>query len=118
MTLSEFLAVSVALVILCFTLTSSEPTTVKYTYNSSDLSFLSIGIQFPARSCVSLGYMASYEDDERVGELKWFSGLYDQHRWLNRIGKLENQHCRTDMEIYIRNLHNGTSWATKSNVKY
>ncbi|CAH1112271.1 unnamed protein product [Psylliodes chrysocephalus] len=91
---------------------NSEPTTSKYTYNSSDLSYLSNGIQFPVAES-DIEFLAEDSGAENGSQILWFSRLYDHHRWWNRLEKLENPLCKSDMMVYLRELGNGTSWAVK-----
>ncbi|XP_060525522.1 nose resistant to fluoxetine protein 6-like [Cylas formicarius] len=92
----------------------SEPTTAKYTYNSSDISYLSNGIQFPVFSERSDNLIVEYNGAEGVSEMKWFAGLYDQHNWFDRLDKIPEKTCKEDMAVYLFNLLNGTSWAAKA----
>lgn len=80
-------------------------------YNSSDLSYLSNGIQFPVPAQLEADFA---EDHEKMPDLKWLATLFDHHGWSKRLEPLENRHCAEETRIYLENLKNGTSWATKS----
>lgn len=106
--LRNFLSVGVILLV-------SQAESTRYSYNSSDLSYLSNGIQFPVPPSESQNIMAedpSYLD--HVSVIRWLSGLYDHLKWGRLIKVLNNTKCRDDMTTYLEELQNGTSWATKS----
>ncbi|XP_056631522.1 nose resistant to fluoxetine protein 6-like, partial [Diorhabda sublineata] len=86
--------------------------TPKFTYNSSDLSYLSNGIQFPVPDGESQ-YFNETSDFENVSQFQWFSKLYDHHTWWNRLETITNNACKSDMMVYLTELSNGTTWAIK-----
>lgn len=90
----------------------SESTTVKYTYNSSDLSYLSNGIQFPVAESEILELTRDNTTDE--SQFRWFSQLYDHFNWWPHLDKLKDPRCKDDMITYLKELRNGTWWALKS----
>lgn len=100
--------------VLCFLMVlgaKSQQTTKTILYNSSDLSYLSNGIQFPVPGLLEAGQA---DVNEKMPDLKWLTSLFDHHMWENRLSTIKNEHCSQDMKIYLENLINGTSWATKS----
>lgn len=89
---------------------------VKYvSYNSSDLSYLSNGIQFPAPNSDDVITVQLANKENLLPEMEWFGKLYNHFYWENQISVLEDEQCRKHMNEYIRGLRNGTSWASKSN---
>lgn len=88
---------------------SSKKTTL---YNSSDLSYLSNGIQFPVPAPLEANSVD--DNDQKMPDIKWLTTLFDHHEWILRLKTIKNQNCSYDMTVYIENLKNGTSWATKS----
>ncbi|CAG9863934.1 unnamed protein product [Phyllotreta striolata] len=84
----------------------------KFTYNSSDLSYLSNGIQFPANEG-DVDAPAGDNSSENGSQFQWFSRLYDHHKWRNRLDGLDNPLCKSDMMVYLRELANDTTWAVK-----
>ncbi|CAH1155134.1 unnamed protein product [Phaedon cochleariae] len=97
--------------IWCASRIVSNPTTAKYTYNSSDLSYLSNGIQFPVD--LEMQALVQQTDYEEVSQNQWFSRLYDHYGWWRNLRKIEDSPCKEDMAIYLAKLDNGTSWALK-----
>ncbi|KAL3277718.1 hypothetical protein HHI36_013061 [Cryptolaemus montrouzieri] len=91
-------------VYLCLLVTFSnialaEPTTtIRYVYNSSDLSYYSNG---------------DIEEHKTRPDMMWFRDLYDHHKWNKYAKMLEDSRCKEDLLTYITELYNGTSWATK-----
>ncbi|CAH0559437.1 unnamed protein product [Brassicogethes aeneus] len=80
-------------------------------YNSSDLSYLSNGIQFPVEPSDLHGSVAG--ENLRTAEMDWLHGLYDHLKWQKNLKALDEGKCREEMTVYILELLNGTSWATK-----
>lgn len=95
-------------VIVC----DNENSTEKFLYNSSDLSYLSNGIQFPV-SGMEIRALKQEDTPSNVFQIQWFTGLYDHHKWWNNLEGLSAE-CRNDMTVYLRELINGTYWANKS----
>lgn len=94
---------------------SSESTTIRYVYNSSDLSYFSNGIQFPAPdNDLTNPIVGELENQEKRPDMLWLRDLYDHHKWIGYVNQLNNTQCKKDLLTYIRELYNGTSWATKS----
>ncbi|XP_025833291.1 nose resistant to fluoxetine protein 6 [Agrilus planipennis] len=88
------------------------------TYNSTDLSYLSNGIQIPiAMASASDPVIEETPDSsaKRLPEMEWLRGLYNHHNWESRLHSVENINCRTDMRLYLNELNNGTTWAIKMN---
>ncbi|KAJ8983899.1 hypothetical protein NQ317_006703 [Molorchus minor] len=110
--MSRFLFTFCATVVWCTAGTTPEPTTVKYTYNSSDLSYLSNGIQFPVAEADTQPSVAE-DGQEHASEMQWLTALYNHHRWRKLLDNLENRECKDDMAVYLEELHNATSWAEK-----
>lgn len=103
----------VLVLVPCVLRIQGEPTTINNNnYNSTDLSYLSKGIQIPADAQVNDPDQGT--EELSIADMKWFSGLYDQHQWLGRVLTLESKDCEENMEVYIRQLHNGSLWAAKS----
>ncbi|XP_072384024.1 nose resistant to fluoxetine protein 6-like [Diabrotica undecimpunctata] len=90
----------------------SNATNVKYTYNSSDLSYLSNGIQFPVDES-DIEILGQDKIFSNGSQFWWFSRLYDHYKWWKRLEDLDNVSCRSDMMVYLKELVNGTSWALK-----
>lgn len=111
--MSRFVALVCATVIWCAARTTSEAASVTYTYNSSDLSYLSNGIQFPVAES-EVQPLLGEDTRLNISEMQWFSGLYDHFKWWTHLNGLDNERCRRDMMIYLKQLGNATSWATKS----
>lgn len=88
------------------------------TYNSSDLSYLSNGIQFPVPTTEEADPILEEVAQEDLPEMEWMSRLYDHHRWDQYLNVLSNTRCRDDMVVYLAALDNGTSWAAKSQYLY
>nr|XP_023029377.1 nose resistant to fluoxetine protein 6-like isoform X1 [Leptinotarsa decemlineata] len=110
--MSQFVVFIGVTVIWCASGSSSDPTTVKYTYNSSDLSYLSNGIQFPVAEN-EVQPLLNQDNFENVSQIQWFSRIYDHHKWRDHLGEVDNQKCKDDMITYLRELANTTSWAVK-----
>ncbi|XP_022900525.2 nose resistant to fluoxetine protein 6-like [Onthophagus taurus] len=92
---------------------TSLSSTPKYvSYNSSDLSYLSNGIQFPAPEATEVPTV-DLREIENLSEMEWFDRLYDHHYWGDRVKLLSDPLCQKDMGIYLEALKNGTSWAAK-----
>lgn len=107
--------VLLAFVLLC----NAARTTVPYaTYNSSDLSYLSNGIQFPVPTTEEADPILEEVTQDDLPEMEWMSRLYDQHRWDQYLDVLSNTRCRDDMVVYLAALDNGTSWAAKSQYTF
>lgn len=101
----------------CLATVSSDPvTTVRYSYNSSDLSYLSNGIQFPVApsDLSSAQELVINHQNDKISEMEWISRLYDHFKWQQSLKSLNNSECQSDVATYIRALKNGTTWATKS----
>ncbi|KAJ8919186.1 hypothetical protein NQ315_012174 [Exocentrus adspersus] len=101
-----------ATVIWCTARTTSEAATVTYTYNSSDLSYLSNGIQFPVAES-EVQPLLGNDTYQNLPQMQWFSGLYDHFKWWTHLKGLDSERCRSDMMTYLQELSNATSWATK-----
>ncbi|CAH1976900.1 unnamed protein product [Acanthoscelides obtectus] len=87
---------------------------VLHTYNSSDLSYLSNGIQFPVSDAEVVSLLEHANDN--VTQQQWFAGLYDHHKWkvgLDRVDEVDGVGCNRDMRTYLEELRNGTMWAVK-----
>lgn len=82
-------------------------------YNSSDLSYLSNGIQFPAPS-ESAENNTRKEIPFNATVMESISRLFDHHVWEPRIFALPEGDCRKDLIVYLDNLKNDTAWAAKS----
>lgn len=100
-----------AFVIFCDAARTTEP---YVSYNSSDLSYLSNGIQFPAPTTEETDPILEEVTQEDLPEMEWMNRLYDHHRWDQYLNVLSNTRCRDDMVTYLAALDNGTSWAAKS----
>lgn len=102
--------------VIAFALSSDAArTTERYeSYNSSDLSYLSNGIQFPVPTTEETDPILEEVTQEDLPQMEWMSRLYDHHRWDQHLGVLSNTRCRDDMVTYLAALDNGTSWAAKS----
>lgn len=98
-------------VLSCHAARTTEP---YGTYNSSDLSYLSNGIQFPVPTTDETDPILEEVTQEDLPEMEWMSRLYDHHRWKQYLNVLSNNRCRDDMIVYLAALDNGTSWAAKS----
>lgn len=112
-----FLAYLCALVFFACAVTDGfgdVTTTPKYvSYNSSDLSYLSNGIQFQVQA-IPDEPIAPETSSTDLPEMQWLARLYDHHGWDKRLDVLTNQRCKDDMESYVHHLRNGTLWAAKS----
>ncbi|GJQ82042.1 hypothetical protein Trydic_g6918 [Trypoxylus dichotomus] len=87
---------------------------VKYvSYNSSDLSYLSNGIQFPAPNSDDIITLQLPSKENLLPEMEWFGKLYNHHYWGKQISVLDEENCQKHMNEYIVALKNGTSWASK-----
>lgn len=83
------------------------------TYNSSDLSYLGKAVQLTVSEFEN--QTSKHEDLLRdISHFQWLSGLYDHYKWRNNLAAIDIQECRNDMNIYLSELKNGTSWAAKS----
>lgn len=82
-------------------------------YNSSDLSYLSNGIQFPAPVALVSDPIAN-RTNQNVTVMEYVSRLFDHHSWNQRLGSIQNEKCRLDVNVYLQHLQNDTAWATKS----
>lgn len=83
-------------------------------YNSSDLSYLSNGIQFPVPKSDEVDPIIEELTDEDLPEMEWMGRLYNHHKWDQYLQVLSNDRCRADMSYYLMALNNGTTWAAKS----
>ncbi|XP_018574609.1 nose resistant to fluoxetine protein 6-like [Anoplophora glabripennis] len=110
--MSKFVVLVCATVIWCAARTTSETASVTYTYNSSDLSYLSNGIQFPVAES-EVQPLLGADIRQNITEMQWFSGLYDHFKWWTHLNGLDSKRCRGDIMTYLRELSNATSWATK-----
>lgn len=91
-----------------------DAATPKYvSYNSSDLSYLSNGIQFQVQAIPDEPIVPETSSTD-LPEMQWLARLYDHHVWDKRLDVLTNQQCKDDMESYLHHLRNGTLWAAKS----
>nr|CAI5848204.1 unnamed protein product [Callosobruchus analis] len=102
------------LVMWCCRRTIAAEQQVKHTYNSSDLSYLSNGIQFPVAESEVVSLLE--HGGENVTQQQWFAGLYDHHKWklaLDRVDEVDGIGCKRDMQVYLDELRNGTMWAVK-----
>lgn len=111
--MKTYLVIVCATVMWCAARTTSETASVTYTYNSSDISYLSNGIQFPVAES-EVQPLLGPDAPRNISEMLWLSGLYDHFKWWTHLNGLDNERCRKDMMIYLRELSNATSWATKS----
>ncbi|XP_050314276.1 nose resistant to fluoxetine protein 6-like [Anthonomus grandis grandis] len=51
---------------------------------------------------------------EVPSETKVFFGLFDQFKWFKFLPVVsDNEKCKSDLEVYLGSLENGTSWAAK-----
>lgn len=98
-------------VLSCDAARTTEP---YVSYNSSDLSYLSNGIQFPVPTTEEADPILEEVTQEDLPEMEWMGRLYNHHRWDQHLNVLSNTRCRDDMIAYLAALDNGTSWATKS----
>lgn len=85
----------------------------KFTYNSTDISYLSNGIQFPVDEPEVRGPKRE-GTAANISQFRWFIGLYDHHKWWIYLEAIDTPKCKGDMAVYLKELQNGTSWATKS----
>lgn len=85
-------------------------------YNSSDLSYLSNGIQFPVPKSDEVDPIIEELGDEELPEMEWMARLYNHHKWDQYLQVLSNDRCRSDMSYYLMALNNGTTWAAKSQL--
>lgn len=92
----------------------TEPTTKTVLYNSSDISYLSNGIQFPVAASLEVD---SIDTNEKIPDMDWISMLFDHHVWGGRLELLNNNRCQEELAAYVEHLKNGTSWATKSQYR-
>lgn len=100
--------------VLCYFLVvsvNSQQSTKITLYNSSDLSYLSNGIQFPVPAQLEAD---AVQNDDKIPDIKWLTTLFDHHQWEKRLDVVKNKKCAEEMKIYIDNLKNGTTWAIKS----
>lgn len=86
--------------------------TTRVLYNSSDLSYLSNGIQFPVPRFDDP--VLDEIEQEDLPDMEWMGRLYNHHRWERYLGVLPDGGCKMDMRRYLAALLNGTSWAAKS----
>lgn len=104
-------------IVIFFKLGCADRTTPRYvSYNSSDLSYLSNGIQFPVPLSEETDPILQEVIQEDLPQMEWMARLYDQHRWDQYLKVLSNSKCRVDMTSYLSALNNGTSWAAKSQL--
>lgn len=89
------------------------PTTSNYVYNSSDLSYFSNGIQFPAPEHDFNVTIPGEPDEKQVPKMKWLSDLYDHYKWDAYVRTMNDSGCKRDLEVYVRELYGGALWATK-----
>lgn len=99
--------------IVCEIKNISASNTEKLIYNSSDLTYLSNGIQFPISDSV-VRTLQREDTTDNISQIQWFTGLYDHHKWLNNLLDMDVPECKYDMIRYLNELRNGTSWAIKS----
>lgn len=111
----RIIIISVFITVWCVPALKSEPTS--YSYNSSDLSYLSNGIQFPVPASELHNPIVEEIFQDSAPEVEWLRDLYDHLKWHRYLRVLNNTQCRDDIATYIRELLNGTSWATKSWLK-
>lgn len=83
-------------------------------YNSSDLSYLSNGIQFQVQAIPDDEPVVPETSSSVLPEMQWLARLYDHHSWDKRLDVIASAKCREDMETYVGHLRNGTLWAVKS----
>jgi hypothetical protein len=95
---------------------AAEPT--RYSYNSSDLSYLSNGIQFPVPASELHNPLVEGVFQGNVSEVRWLAGLFDHLKWPQMGPKLNGSRCRRDVDLYVDELRNGTSWAAKSQYHF
>lgn len=106
---------SVCILVIYLFVNSNGATTSKYvSYNSSDLSYLSNGIQIPVPILGEQDRIIQEFVNEDLPEMEWLSRLYDHHTWERRLSVIESANCKTHLSAYLSNLKNGTSWAVKS----
>lgn len=114
MALLKSVTPSILSIIICATYCAANA--VEYvSYNSSDLSYLSNGIQFPAPDSDGVITLRPTGVENQIPEMDWFAKLYNHHHWAGQISTLTNTECRKHMNEYVVALKNGTSWASKSN---
>lgn len=99
---------------ICVFGVKSEPITKTVLYNSSDISYLSNGIQFPVAASLEID---SVDTSEKMPEMDWIRMLFDHHVWSERLELLKNNRCQEEIAAYVEHLKNGTSWATKSQYR-
>lgn len=94
-----------------------EPAEPYVAYNSSDLSYLSNGIQFPAPAAEEAGSVPEGAADKGdLAQMEWLGALYDHHGWGRHLGVLPDEGCKREMAAYLEALENGTTWAAKSQL--
>lgn len=109
------LLVCIQIVLINLFFTCDGAKTSKYvSYNSSDLSYLSNGIQFPIEVLPEQDPIIEEVLNENLPEMQWMAQLYNHHNWNKRLAVLENKKCRAELLDYLNNLSNGTLWAVKS----
>ncbi|KAK9881174.1 hypothetical protein WA026_014522 [Henosepilachna vigintioctopunctata] len=101
------------LLVTFFEFSSGEPTTIRHVYNSSDLSYFSNGIQFAVPEQDLMNPIVGEVEHESLPDMEWLRELYDHHKWEKYAKILNNTRCKEDLMTYIKELYNGTSWATK-----
>lgn len=106
--------VIIVLAFITFSCDAARTTEPYVSYNSSDLSYLSNGIQFPVPTTEGTDPILEEVTQEDVPEMEWMGRLYDHHRWDQYLNLLSNTRCRDDMITYLAALNNSTSWAAKS----
>lgn len=100
-------------IILTICVFRCDANSVKYvSYNSSDLSYLSNGIQFPAPNTGDIITLQTSKENS-LPEMEWFGKLFNHHYWEKQISTLRAEKCQNHLNQYVEALKNGTSWASK-----
>lgn len=83
------------------------------TYNSTDLSYFSNGIQFPGVQDLT----HSDNETQKLSDIEYLRKLFDHLLWNARLEYVENKQCQNDMSYYLKELKNSTLWATRSKYR-
>lgn len=99
---------------LVLSLQNTEQSRWRYvTYNSTDLSYFSNGIQFPGLQELT----SSDNKTQNLSDIEYLRKLFDHMLWNDRLKFINNTECREDMSHYLSELKNSTLWATRSKSK-